>query len=140
MPPFGVEKEEAPGSKPLPFLSVQSHDPVKHLPAPGLFGSEPAERVSGPAPTKNPSSHRFQSRPQPSLSSVLWGEEPEEAGHDVRQPLSESSSGSEADYRGSAQTVFSMGWNSLLDLKKATFWKEGVNSAPGKEEAQVQQH
>ncbi|CAK9093328.1 Uncharacterized protein SCF082_LOCUS43905 [Durusdinium trenchii] len=70
--------------------------------------------------------------PQPSLSSVLWGEEPEEAGHDVRQPLSESSSGSEADYRGSAQTVFSMGWNSLLDLKKATFWKEGVNSAPEK--------
>ena len=129
MPPFGAEKEEAPNSKPLPFLSVRSHDRVKQLPSCGPFGSEPAESFSGP-PSKKPCSQPSQSRHQPSTRSVLWGAEPEEVDNEVNigQPLSGSSSGSEGEYRGSANTVFSLGWNTLLDLKKASFWKESVNT------------
>ena len=135
MPPFGAEKDE-PSSKPLPFLNFKSHDSSGPVAAGklGPFGVEAAESM--PGRSRNLSvkpSRRFEGGShaslvpvlkRPSETNVLWGEEPAES-EDVGKASDSSSSGeSENAYRGTSRTVFSMGWHSILDLKRATFWNE----------------
>ena len=45
---------------------------------------------------------------------------------------SEETLGDDVDYQGSSQTVFSLGWHTLLDLKKSSFWKENMDTVPAK--------
>ena len=130
MPPFGVEREEAPKSKRLPFLSQKSHDPVRaSTSASGPFGSEGCES-SEPLPHRPSKSIHPRNLPQQSL--VLFGSEPDE---DEAEPGSSGESNDGFDYeayRGKSQTVFSVGWQSLLDLKKASFWKDSGEPQPKK--------
>lgn len=130
MPPFGVEREEAPKSKRLPFLSQKSHDPVRaSTSASGPFGSEGCES-SEPLPHRPSKSIHPRNLTQQSL--VLFGSEPDE---DEAEPGSSGESNDGFDYeayRGKSQTVFSVGWQSLLDLKKASFWKDSGEPQPKK--------
>ena len=125
MPPFGVEKEEKKSLK-APFLSLKSHDPVRPTDSgvTGPFGAETSEQSSTGARSNSAQSRK----PPGTRSTVLWGAEPEENEQANAGPASESSSSeSETVYRGTSQTVFSMGWHSMMDLKKASFWKENID-------------
>lgn len=45
-------------------------------------------------------------------------------------PVSESSSGEDLNgenYKGTSKTVFSLGWHSLMDFKKGTFWNRNLD-------------
>ena len=147
MPPFGDEKEEA-FKKPLPFLRSSTHDSQAFRTSvnQGPFGTEPAEKLSGPA--KQTARQEGKSRPfqdeveekvgcgprpsQPSRPmSVLWGAEPAEDG-DVEPESASDGEDSDTAYIGTSQSVFSLGWHSLLDMKKASFWKENMDTATEK--------
>lgn len=124
MPPFSGEREEKP-TKPLAYLNFKSHDsggPSTRASS-GPFGAEPAEPASA-------SSRKPAAAPKPSpKASAIFGDELEEGD---AGPSSESDGESESAYHGASQTVFSVGWHSMMDIKKASFWKENMDSQPEK--------
>jgi len=130
MPPFADEREEKQSCK-KPFLSLRSHDPVRPTNSgiTGPFGAEPSEGSAkqGPCGSTRPSSSA--SSRQPPTHPVLWGSEPEENDEQTtRSGESEGSSGeSETVYQGTSKSVFSIGWHSLMDMKKVSFWKENMD-------------
>lgn len=157
MPPFGVEKEEPADEKRLPYLSLGGLPSRPKRAASGPFGAESSEHVTEPvqgsqqarprreAPTssshgpfhaepdevlgRTTTSSQGKTRPPRSLSGIFGSEPAEESSV---EPESDSSEDEQANFRGTSQTVHSLGWHSLLDLKKATFWKGNMDSAPTK--------
>ena len=128
MPPFGVEQAEVAKNKPLPFLSFKSHDPVKPKKRSGPFGAEPAEETSSKPLKPQPGFLSSGKRCAVSSSStVLFGNEPAEGDEESGAASDSSSSWSEGAFKGKERTVFSMGWHSMLDMKRSSFWKENVD-------------
>ena len=62
----------------------------------------------------------------------LFGDEPAEESGEEPESSSDDGVTDEAAYRGSLETVFSLGWHTLLDLKKASFWKDNMDTASEK--------
>ena len=130
MPLFGVEREEAPKSKRLPFLSQKSHDPVRaSTSASGPFGSEGCES-SEPLPHRPSKSIHPRNLPQQSL--VLFGSEPDE---DEAEPGSSGESNDGFDYeayRENHKLSSRLGGNRFWIWKKLRFGKILVNPSPRK--------
>ncbi len=149
MPPFGNESEEAPIPK-LAFLNFKRNSPrpcEPSLPC-SVFGAEPAERqirshhvakpksiASNPKAVQAfvPFQHEFEegyarSVKQPKVSSPHqtqpspFGAESEEAVDELG--WASGSDGDEADFQGSLNTVYSLGWDSLVNFKRSTAFKE----------------
>lgn len=162
MPPFGIERDEPVRDKPLPYLSLQgiaSKKPRKTKGSSGPFGVELAEEVGevggewpkqaavnlrpGPfqgeeceEPSYSTSSSQHHC-PRPSTVAqrnpdCLFGDEPAEESGEEPESSSDDGVTDEAAYRGSLETVFSLGWHTLLDLKKASFWKDNMDTASEK--------
>ena len=149
MPPFENEPEEAPIPK-LAFLNFKRNSPKPCEPSPpcSVFGAEPAERqihshhvakaksvVSKPkvAQAFLPFQNEFEegstrSVKQPKVTTThhtqpsLFGAESEEAVDELG--WASGSDGDEADFHGSEKTVYSLGWDSLVNFKRGTAFKE----------------
>lgn len=150
MPPFGKESSERRASKPLPFLSF-SHAPgasekARRKPA-KAFGAERAEAVRDSQQNPAVSSTETKSREQKQtrVSRLPFqDEEDEEECHQVQKRQKSTSSKSkptpfgdegEEDENDSeaydvdsesmqSSSVFSLGWQTMMNLKQSTFWKE----------------
>eukprot|EP00435_Cladocopium_sp_Y103_P056053 s74_g18.t1 len=150
MPPFGKERSER-DAKPLPFLSL-SHAPAKTQKPPSrAFGAERGEqgvtvksetgssrKVSTTA--KSEGFQPFQDEPEEvgcpvvkkqkvgggSKSKLPFADEPEE-GHST----SDDQSGAEEDFEIKSTSVFALGWQTMLNLKKSTYWKENQDDLTG---------
>lgn len=154
MPPFGSEKEE-PTPKPLPYWSARHASKKKASSTPAtIFGDEPPE-VDPPSPVvasrpsqtkkRKPPSSAFQDEPD-EPAQAFQHERPkskpkqaplslfQDEGEEQTEPVSESSSDEDQNeevYKGTSKTVFSLGWHTLMDFKKSTFWNKNQD-APAK--------
>lgn len=149
MPPFGNESEEAVPKK-LSYLSFGSAaKPPRSRPSPSLFGAEPDESagragVRGCKPSSNTHVTKirlpFQDEDEDNFERPIkqakaqgpmprpspFGAEPEEP----TEPNFGSSSDGDADeseFQGVSKTVFSLGWNALVDFNRATAFKDQKN-------------
>ena len=149
MPPFGNESEEAVPKK-LSYLSFGSAaKPPRSCPSPSLFGAEPDESagragVRGCKPSSNTHVTKirlpFQDEDEDNFERPIkqakaqgpmprpspFGTEPEEP----TEPNFGSSSDGDADeseFQGVSKTVFSLGWNALVDFNRATAFKDQKN-------------
>ena len=144
MPPFGREPGEK-DAKPLPFLSLSNASKPRRraTPAGRAFAPEGAERCDGleaPAATVRSKQelskvrHPFQDEPgEVNLDKTV--KRPKKEGSLTKQPFqdefaedglpaSDDSDDSPKDYESKSQSVFSLGWQSMLTLQKAGFWKD----------------
>ena len=129
MPPFGKEGSE-PSAKPLPFLSL-SHAPSSRDRRPSkAFGFERAEGTDG-GPRHVSSSSTRRSTGATKVSTLPFqdeGEEPEDDQSSQKKQRSGRASKPVpalfGDFHCASSSAFSLGWQSMLNLKQADFWKK----------------
>ena len=142
MPPFGNEPAES-EEKPLPFLALgQRVKPDPKLQS-TVFGAEGPEQSRSSFALKSKAGSRARARlpfqdedaepeagplqkaarlAQPSRPAAPFADEYEEG--DVQRAPSDSDEGSDGDYGGTAETVFSFGWAAMSSFKRGSFWKD----------------
>lgn len=149
---FEQEEDLSSSSKPLPYLRYKSHDPKPTGPVGGgPFGSEPAEQsgakasvpkrtrlatpTNAPGPfqdevdeVQNNPGFQFGGEPSP-RAPRLFGEEPGEHSEDEESLAGSSSSErSETAFQlRTTKTVFALGWHTIMDMKKGSFWKKHLD-------------
>jgi len=153
MPPFGKELSER-DAKPLPFLSL-SYAPAKAQRRPSrAFGAERNEQdvtvksensssscVRKVSTTTKPKGFQpFQDEPEEarcplgkkqkvggvSKPMVPFADEQEEG-----QSTSDDQSGADEDFAIKSTSVFALGWQTMLNLKQGTFWKQNQDDLTG---------
>lgn len=140
MPPFGSESKERDTSQPLSFLSFPRPRRQPGHTSP-IFGAEPDESGSGctdaesrepdPAPFTPFGAELDEDDPPPKRHRAVsatgpFGQEGAED-EDLTQPQAGSSSDEDgpgdSKYVIKSDSVFCLGWKSVLDAEKAGFWK-----------------
>jgi hypothetical protein len=132
MPPFGKESSE-PSGRSIPFLSL-SHAPLARAQkkVSKAFAAEGAERDAlNPPGTGSSGVKKQQSRVTKSNESQS---QPFKKGRQTSGPFgdensedrdqSDSDEQSEKDFEATSSSVFSLGWQQMLNFKQSNFWKE----------------
>lgn len=149
MPPFGKEPSEATkGGKPIPFLTLS------HARAPAAKSQRKAHpkafAAEGPERSSAPSSSSTVRKAQGRVHRVPFQDEHDEDDTHVRKTqkvsktsrcvpfgaeAAEGESGSdeqsENNFTMASESVFSLGWQSMLTLQKASFWKDNQDDKTG---------
>lgn len=150
MPPFGKEPSEPSSNKPVPFLRLGHATRASHQRrvAASAFGQEPAEadsfhrsatatssRCSSSlsskrgAPFQDEGAEIQKSRKLKSTTLKPFQAEGDEFGSDSSD---DGGSDYEQEFAGRSDSVFALGWQSMLTLKNASFWKENCDDLRAK--------
>ena len=157
MPPFGSEPSEK-HTKPTKFLSLSAGHKKASSNRPArpskVFGGEGAERVpegrgtSSAAPSATPAKGSATTAPfqdeldesfgpqnkirKTSKPAVLPFQDEAAEGQPGPQSSSDDGDVSDSAYESKSTSVFSLGWQSMVALKKAGFWKDNKDDVKAK--------
>ena len=148
MPPFGKEPSES-SAKPVPFLRLghATRASRQRRVAASAFGQEPAEadslHRSGTATSSRCSSSLSSKRGAPFQDEGAENQKSSKLKSTSFQPFqaegdefgsgsSDAGSDCEQDFAGRSDSVFALGWQSMLTLKNASFWKENCDDLRAK--------
>lgn len=118
---FGSERAEGTdgGPKRVSSSSARGSTPSSVTPVSRLPFHDEGEEPDQPEHDDQPSQKKQRSGRAPKHVPALFGDEPDEF-----QPDSDEQSDTPGDFQCTSSSAFSLGWQSMLNLKQADFWKK----------------